>query len=178
MTDWLVRLPLLICPASMVLMLWLMRRERCGTVGDEATRAMLPHRHTKRTHLRRGWCVATLVLFLTGAWIMVPPAFRFLLPALVALMCPLSMGLMLHRMRHDRQLADLRSGAARTGQSVRDGVSAAERDAIAREIARLEAMTSMTGESIAARLAVDRSCEVSQVPPLLRDVPAGADHVG
>ena len=101
-------LPVLLCPLSMGLMLWLMRGHHESAIDPHRTHAARPGRSllvrfTGMLGMCINWRVVALLAAVgLGVWIIVPALIWVALPLLVVAACPLSMLLMMRGMRgHD-----------------------------------------------------------------------------
>lgn len=98
-------LPVLLCPLSMGLMLWLMRDHHESAADPYRTHVARPSqsllvRFTGMLGMCINWRVVALLAAVgLGVWIIVPALLWVALPLLVVAACPLSMLLMLRDMR-------------------------------------------------------------------------------
>lgn len=110
-------LPVLLCPLSMGLMLWLMRGHHESAIDPHRTHAARPGRSLLvRFTGMLGMCINWRVVALLAAvglsvWIIAPSLIWVALPLLLVAVCPLSM-LLLLRGRRDYKLDEPRYGAS------------------------------------------------------------------
>lgn len=114
MQTLLTLLPALLCPLSMVAMIWLMHHDsKDGKMAEPVSMVAAPQHHATQSFIRSlghwlqcciNWKVGLgLTLVGVGIWVVQPARVGTALPFLVILLCPLSMLLMRWGRHHEPQ---------------------------------------------------------------------------